>query len=125
MAAALLVMVAAPEFPEATEIRLVWVPMKPPCKVALAEPVLSPMVIAPVPKAPATVMPTTVPSLISKPPLKVFAPPRLSVPVPVLVSENAPLTIPLTVKPALLSICQVWLLPSATRALMRWAAEPD
>lgn len=66
--AALLVMVATPVFPDATEIALVKVPARAPFNVALADPLLSPIVIAPVPNAAATV-PLSMPDSIVVPPL--------------------------------------------------------
>ena len=62
------VIVATPVLPEATEIALVSVPAKLLFSVALAEPLLSPMVMAPVPKALALVVPDRVPALIVEPP---------------------------------------------------------
>ena len=52
--------------PEATEIALAKVTAPAPFRVALAAPVLSPMVIVPVPKEPAT-LPLAVPALIVNP----------------------------------------------------------
>jgi len=95
MLAALEVMVATPVLPEATEIGLANVPTKPPLNVALALPLLSPIVIVPpVPNAKALVVPLTVPDLIIKPPVKVLAPERTNVPAPFLVIDPVLLIIP-------------------------------
>lgn len=67
MLAALSVMVLVPVLPDATEIALVNVPARPPLNVVLAEPLLSPIVIVPVPNALVLVVPLSVPALIMVP----------------------------------------------------------
>ena len=77
------VMVAIPVLVEATVIGLVKVPLRPPLKVALADPPeASPMIIVPVPNAVALVVPLTVPALIVKLVLKVLDLLSVSVPLP-------------------------------------------
>ena len=70
--AALSVIVATPVLPEATEIALAKVATPAPLKVALTAPTLSPIVIVPVPKEPAT-LPLAVPALIVNPVVSVLA----------------------------------------------------
>ena len=60
--APLSVIVAVPVLPETTEIALVKIPANPPLNVALAEPLVLPMVMVPVPKALALTVPLSVPA---------------------------------------------------------------
>ena len=93
MLAAVSVMVARPVLPEATEIGLAKVNADPPLNVALAEPLVSPMVMVPVPKAFALVVPLTVPDLIVTPLLKELLLP-LKVNADVLLFSMTPVTFP-------------------------------
>lgn len=97
MLAALEVMVATPELSEATEIKLVNVPARPPFNVTSELPSESPIVIVPVPKALALVIPLTVPACMTMPPSKELLPLKVSVPAPFLVIEPVLLRIPVPI----------------------------
>ena len=90
----LAVMVATPVLVEATEIGLANVPPKSLLNVALALPLESPMVIVPVPKALALVVPETMPDLMITPPSKELFPESTNVPAPSLVIDPVLLMIP-------------------------------
>ena len=80
LAALLVIFSVLPLLPAATVIGLANVPANPPLSVASALPLESPIVIGPVPKALALVVPETVPALMVRPPEKVLAPERVTVP---------------------------------------------
>ncbi len=111
-----------PLLPEATVIGLAnvnAVPVGLTDKVAFAVPLVSPMVIAPVPEPPKAlvlVAPFTSPALMVKPPVKVFTPERVSVPAPVLFMPKVePLIMPDIVKVPEATLT-VYVAPSATGA---------
>ena len=95
LAALLVIFKVLPLLPEATVIGLANVP-PPAFNVASTLPLVSPMVMTLefAPKAFGLVSPETVPALMVKPPVKVFAPEKTNVPVPVLVIGSVLLTIP-------------------------------
>jgi hypothetical protein len=92
-----LVIVAVPLDPEATVMGLANVKFEPPIKVALAVPVVSPIVIVLLfaPKALALVVPVTVPFLMVSPLVKVFVPDKVKL--EVVLSCTTPVTfVPIT-----------------------------
>ena len=110
------VIVRVPEEPERTVILLVWVPLNEDLSVALALPLVSPRIIVPAPNAAADVVPVTVPLLIVKAPVKVFA--RLRVAVPV---KAAPPDSPRVNPPAPLPHAALWAKVPLPMSVTVWA----